>query len=98
MRGTERGCEVLDGREADTVVLLDGLEAKREGDVGLSGAGLPEQDDVFLTVDVIGGRERLDQLHVEFRLEVEVEFLEGLDDRETGSLDSFMEGLVVPDR
>jgi len=61
---------------------LDGADGERDGEVGLAAAGLAEAQDGSVLADKPHAGEVLDELPVDARLELEVEVLDGLLERE----------------
>ena len=84
LRLGERADEVGQGDEVDAAAGLDRLDAERDREVALAGAGRAEQVDHLVAVDEVELGEREDAVAVERRLEGEVEAGERLDGREPG--------------
>ena len=75
------------GVEQDPVTVVGGLDAERDGEVGLPRPGWPEQDDVLRLGDEHAGAEVGDQVPVGGGLVVEVEVFQGLVAGEPGRFD-----------
>ena len=60
------GQQIRKTDEPDGVELLAGLHTEGAGDVGLSGAGGAQNDDVVALLDVLAGRKRGDGGRVQF--------------------------------
>ena len=61
---------------------------RRDGEMGLAGAGRPEEHDVVLGFDEVERAEMGDHVALEGALVIEVEVLEGLAGREAGGADA----------
>jgi len=75
------------GVEQDPVAVFGGLDAQRDGEVGLSRPGRPEEDDVLRFGDERARAEVGDQVPVRGGLVVEFEVLQGLVAGEPGRFD-----------
>jgi len=78
------GDEVGGGGVADAVAGVDGLEAERDREHCLAGAGRPDEQEVGLLVDEAQGGELVDEAPIERGLGAEVELLQGLGGWEPG--------------
>src|SRR5262245_3358771 len=74
------------GREEHAVAVLDGLEAKADGEVGFAHAGRAEDHQVLAVLHKVAGAQCLDLLLVDGGLVGEVEALQALDEGEAGEL------------
>ncbi len=78
---------VRGGGEGDLVAGLGGSDRQGDGEVGFSGAGRSEQDDVGLGGDEVGHPQVHDQLAVQVLGVGEVEILQRLQGGEPGPAD-----------
>ena len=74
----------IGGGEVAAVAGLDGADGERDREVGLAAAGLTEEQDRPVLVDEPQRGEVLDELAVDGGLELEVEVVDGLVEREPG--------------
>ena len=86
------------GGERDAVAGLAGPDPETGREVGLAGAGRPEEHDVVLGLDEVEGAEMGDHVAFEGALVVEVEVLEGLAGREPGGPDPDLAAVVLAGR
>ena len=84
----EAGDPLGGGGERDAVAGLAGPDAQPGGQVGLAGAGRPEEHDVVFGGDEVQGAQVGDDLAFEGPLVVEVEVLQGLAGGEPGRADA----------
>ena len=90
------GDEGRDREEAYALTLHTSGVSEGSGDVGLARAGIAEQQDVLVTVEVLAAHEFEDQGLVEAGLSGEVEGVQGLEDGERGRLDAALGGALFP--
>jgi len=78
------GDHVFGVGEVAAVAGLDGQGGDGDGEVGLAAAGLAEEQDRATVVHETQGGEVVDELSVDGRLELEVELVDRLAEREAG--------------
>ena len=82
--GDEVGGHLLGGGEVATPAGLDGADGERDSEMRLAASWLTEEENWPVLVDEPQGGEVLDELAVDRGLELEVEVLDGLAEREPG--------------
>ena len=85
--GEEVAHQIEDGAVADGEALLDGLVADGLGQVGLAGAGRPDEEHVVFGADKVAGRQLVDRLAGDRGIEAPIKLVQGLERAEVRGLD-----------
>ncbi len=83
------------GGECDSVAAAGGLDAERDREMGLAGAGRSQEDDVVRFSDEVELREVLRLRALDRSLEAEVEIIERLDLREPRALHAVLTAVCL---